>query len=149
MRGHHRLMIVIATALTSRPSHTHLSLTCPVVYVSLSACAVMQNDLWISLDGGLTWGSCSGTNATNSNTEPWPARKDAGAFLDSNGYLYISGGLGQFYSTQFSTGIQYQAYNDLYKSTISFNNISLIAQQCNLQVPQCGVGLAWSAAAYT
>jgi hypothetical protein len=102
------------------------------------------NDLWISLDGGITWGSCSGTNMTNSMTEPWPARKDPAAFLDSQGYLYISGGLNQYYSTQFSTGVTYQALNDLWKSNIAFNNVSLLASLCHLTVPSCGVGVAWS-----
>ena len=98
------------------------------------------NDLWASLDGGVTWGSCNGP-ALNPNAQAFPARKDTTAFFDNSGYLWISAGLNQYYGAGFTTGVVYQAYNDLYKSSLSFNNVPAVAAACGLTVPACGVGL--------
>ena len=95
------------------------------------------------------WGSCSGTNASNSMSLPWPARKDAAVWLDAAGYMWVSGGLNQFYSPAFSTGIQYAAYNDVWRSDLPLTNATLIAQLCQLPTPPCGTanpGVQWSVA---
>ena len=96
----------------------------------------------VSIIGGITWGSCTGT--PNPNGAAWPARKDTTAFFDSQGYLYISAGLNQYYNSLSPTGVTYQAYNDFFKSTISFYNVPAVAQACNLTIPTCGTGLQWS-----
>jgi hypothetical protein len=91
--------------------------------------------------GGVTWGSCTGNTLAN-QSEPYAARKNGGALLDYAGFLYISGGQDQSYSSQFSDGILYQAYNDVWKSSVSFtSSAATLASLCNLTVPACGVGL--------
>jgi hypothetical protein len=92
--------------------------------------------------GGVTWGSCTGT--PNPNSEAWPARKDTTAFFDSQGYLYISAGLNQYFNALSSTDITYQAYSDFWKSTISFYNVPAVSQACNVPIRACGTGIQWS-----
>ena len=75
------------------------------------------NDLWASLDGGVTWGNCSGTLPVG--------RRGIGAVLDPNGFLVVGGGdvVGPTF------------FNDVYRSSISFFNPSLIGDACGLSVP--------------
>ena len=101
---------------------------------------LQTDDLWASLDGGITWGSCTGSTAANSS-EAWAARKVAAAVLDSSDSMWVSAGLDQFYSSLYSTGVEYQAFNDVWKSSIGFTSASVVASNCNLTVPSCGVGV--------
>jgi len=96
------------------------------------------DDLWVSLDGGLTWGSC-----VLNNTEPFPKRKEAAVFIDSAGYLYVSSGLNQAAApTAANPSAQlYTAYADFWKSSFSFNDIVSVTQTCGLPLPACNTGL--------
>ena len=112
-----------------------------VLIVTMGGPGELQtDDIWASLDGGVTWGSCTGSTAANSS-EAWAARKVAGAVLDSGDNMWVSAGLDQFYSSLYATGVEYQAFNDVWKSSISFTAAATVAANCNLNVPACGVGV--------
>ena len=114
-----------------------------VLIVSMGGPGELQtDDVWASLDGGVTWGSCTGSTAANAS-EAWAARKVAAAVLDSSDTMWVSAGLDQFYVpvSVYPTGVQYQAYNDVWKSSLSFTSAATVASSCNLTVPACGVGV--------
>jgi len=50
--------------------------------------------------------------------------------LDGEGYLWVMGGEKDGYR-----------YEDIWKSTWSFNNVAETAARCKLTIPDCGVGL--------
>ena len=85
------------------------------------------NDVWASLDGGATFGSCG--------TAEFPVRQDHRFAISNDGYLYVSGG------TSINSTGPTTTLGDLWVSTMSYNSVSAVASQCGLVVPQCGVGL--------
>jgi len=87
-----------------------------------------QNDVWLSLDGGFTWGECTQDAA-------WDDRYLAASTIDANGYLVVAGG------RVFEDGAIQRVFNDVWRSTTSFHDINAIAARCNVPVPSCGVGL--------
>lgn len=90
--------------------------------------------------GGVTWGECSRPALANLS-EPWAARKVAAALLDSSNNMWVGAGLDQYYSSVYSTGVEYTAFNDVWLSSIAFTSASVVASNCNLTVPSCGVGV--------
>ena len=89
-----------------------------------------DNDMFASLDGGYTWGQCSGAAIA------WGGRQYPAAALDSQGYLYVGGGYNKFLSRTY--------FNDVYRSAISFNNVYQVAQACGqLSVPTTIGLVAW------
>ena len=104
------------------------------------------NDLWVSLDGGYNWGQCNAQlfplfdNIPVANASDFVAgdgRQDPLLQMDPNtGFLYMGSGL------QRDEAGNVQTPNDLYRSSISFHNISAVAASCGgLTVPTGGVGL--------
>ena len=85
------------------------------------------NDVWASLDGGATFGFCG-------NAE-WPVRQDHRFAIDNQDYLYVSGG-----TSNNQTGPTV-SLGDVWRSTASWTSASVVAAQCGLTVPACGVGL--------
>ena len=83
------------------------------------------NDVWVSLDGGYSWGICN-EDATFSD------RRELLTVLDDQGYLYVGGG------SDWRTG---RDFNDFWRSSFSFNNVSAIIQACGVSMPACGTGL--------
>ena len=90
-----------------------------------------MNDVWASLDGGATWGACS-TGAE------FPVRQDSTLAIDSQGYLYVSGG-----TSNTATGTTSVLLNDVWRSTISFSNVQSVMATCfgGAAAPQCSIGL--------
>ena len=106
----------------------------------------LRNDMWASLDGGFTWGSCAtqlfpfagGFNASQSNSfARGTGREDALLAIDpATGYLYMGQGLqrNQAGSAQYPT--------DLYRTSISFYDIGQVAGLCgDLAIPVGGIGM--------
>ena len=89
-----------------------------------------HNDIWVSMDGGYSFGRCNEDVA-------FTDRRYMTAALDENGYLYIVGGQT---NQRGPTG----AYlNDAWRSTLSFtNNLTSISSSCNVTIPRCGTGLS-------
>ena len=54
--------------------------------------------------------------------------------LDEQGYFYVVGG------RSFEGG-GVQQWNDVWRSSISFDDVDAVARTCNVQPPACGVGL--------
>ena len=88
---------------------------------------VFHNDIWVSLDGGYSWGRCTEDLA-------FVDRRYEAITLDEAGYLYVVAG-----ETNERNPREY--LNDAWRSTISFSNASLVASSCGLSVPSCGTGL--------
>lgn len=84
----------------------------------------IQNDVWASLDGGYSWGLCSKDAEFSDRTFQQSA-------IDADGFLWVMGG------RDTDSG----RLNDIWKTTQSYNDIEGVAQQCNLLIPTCGVGL--------
>ena len=82
------------------------------------------NDVWVSGDGGWSWGQCAEDAAYSDRRVP-------STVLDNEGYLYVMGGFDS----------QSVNYNDVWRSAVSFNNLKAVAAICNVQLPACGVGL--------
>ena len=51
--------------------------------------------------------------------------------LDEEGYFYVMGG-----SIQYNQGL-----NDVWKSSISFHDLSAVSKACGIIIPECGTGL--------
>lgn len=103
---------------------------------------VYQNDLWVSMNGGFTWGLCSSAvlpayqNTSSPTYARGSGRQDPLMQVDPNtGFLYL--GSGREYN---SAGTR-EYVGDLYVSTISLFSISAVASACNVRVPYAGVGL--------
>ena len=104
------------------------------------------NDLWVSLDGGYTWGQCTSQlfplygNTPVANASDFQAgtgRQDPLLQIDPNsGFLYMGSGL------QRDQAGQVQTPHDFYRSSISFYNFSAVAAACGgLTIPTGGTGL--------
>ena len=104
------------------------------------------NDFWVSLDGGYTWGLCSaqifplygGVDDSQADTfSKGTGREDPLLQIDSaTGYVYMGSGL------QRDQSGNAQAPNDLWRTSISFFNVSELAQACGqLTIPAAGLGL--------
>ena len=65
----------------------------------------------------------------------WPDRRDVAAVFDSDEYFYIVGG-------RESGAASAPQYNDVYRSSFSFNELSKVAQACSVNIPWCGPGLS-------
>lgn len=104
------------------------------------------NDLWVSLDGGYTWGECAShffplfDNVPAANASLFPAgdgRQDPLLQVDPNtGYLYMGSGW------QHDQQGSFQKPRDLYRSSVSFHNLSAVAASCGqLSLPVGGTGM--------
>ena len=82
------------------------------------------NDVWVSADGGYTWGSCL-QDASYSD------RRYQMTLLDELDYLYVIAG-------EQSNG---RELNDVWRSSISFNDLSSVQAACGIRIPPCGAGL--------
>ena len=85
----------------------------------------IHNDVWVSADGGYSWGQCIKDAAFTDRRYQMTA-------LDEAGYLIVAGG-------ENSQGLQ---TNDVYRSTISFDNLADVQRACGISIPSCGVGLS-------
>jgi hypothetical protein len=63
----------------------------------------------------------------------WEDRTGQASVLDEAGYLYVIGGE--------ATGETRAYQNDVWKSTISFHDLSAVSSTCNVVIPTCGAGL--------
>jgi len=86
-----------------------------------------SNDVWASLDGGVTFGFCG-------NAE-WPVRQDHRVAIDTQDYLYVTGG------TSINQTGPTVTLNDVWRSVTSWTSPTTVAAACGLTVPSCGVGL--------
>jgi len=94
-----------------------------------------MNDVWVTADGGYTWGACT-TEAC------WPDRREMSTVLDRNGFFFVLGGRASASNT-----VQ---YNDVYRSSFSFNDLGKVALACQVNIPACGPGLTcWPGASDT
>ena len=85
------------------------------------------NDVWVSLNGGYSWGECV-------EDADFEDRYLQFTMLDEAGHLYVVAGR----STE-SGGVQ--QFNDVWRSSISFHDIDAVSKACNVAIPSCGVGL--------
>ena len=87
------------------------------------------NDVWVSMDGGWTWGLCI-------EDSPWSDRRWVSTVLDRDGYLFMIGGD----ERNNATGERIP-HNDVWRSNFTlFDNIAL-SKACGVDIPSCGVGL--------
>ena len=86
-----------------------------------------ENDVWASLDGGVTFGSCG--------LAEFPVRQDHRFAIDTTDYLYVSGGTSNNMTGPTAT------LNDVWRSAVSWTSPTVVAAACGLTVPACGVGL--------
>ena len=85
----------------------------------------MWLSVWVSLDGGYSWGLCA-ENATFSD------RRELLTVLDDEGFLYVGGG------ADWNTN---EWFNDFWRSSFSFDNLTAVTAACGVTVPACGTGL--------
>ena len=95
------------------------------------------NDVWVSLDGGWTWGQCV-------EDSPWTDRRWVSTVLDSEGYLLLIGGD----ERNNNTGPRVPR-NDVWRSTFSLNDNTALSRACGVDIPACGVGLTCTPGANT
>ena len=84
-----------------------------------------HNDVWVSADGGYSWGQCI-KDASFSD------RRYQMTVLDEQGYLIVAAG----------DVVNGGLVNDVWRSSISFNNEADVVRACGISIPSCGVGLA-------
>lgn len=108
--------------------------------------------MWVSLDGGFTWGLLmnqsfplyGGVPASSASTfVRGTGREDPLAALDpSTGYLYTGSGL------QRDASGSKKAPQDLYRTSISLHNISALAIAASITTPPQGTGLRTNPSTY-
>ena len=95
------------------------------------------NDMWASLNGGVTWTMCrTEVNQTIIRGEQGHALTASEHLVVGNGYRY--------------QGLYRVEYSDLYISDVSLGDPAVLARTCATTVPAAGVGLrvaAWQPAA--
>ena len=94
------------------------------------------HDIWASADGGVTWGQCSAPASA-----AYPPRRNFAMAFDGAGYLWLMGG--ECYGAQCTaTSAQtYEGkYNDVWRSGISFDDLSAVSAACGIAVSPCGAG---------
>ena len=84
------------------------------------------NDVWVSADGGYTWGECA-RDAVFSD------RREASTVFDATETLYVLAGRQATSSSRL--------YNDVFRSNISFSNLRQVQAACSVEIPACGAGL--------
>ena len=87
------------------------------------------NDVWVSLDGGWTWGQCV-------EDSPWTDRRWVSTVLDNDGYLLLIGG-----DERNANNGPRIPRNDVWRSSFSLNDNTALSRACGVPVPSCGVGL--------
>ena len=92
----------------------------------------VQNDVWVSANGGYSWGRCV-------QDAEWDDRYAPMVAIDGQGYLIVGSGV-QIVMDEPPFGRQV-AFNDVWRSTISFNDHAAVAKACGVEIPACGVGL--------
>ena len=85
------------------------------------------NDVYVSADGGYTWGVCS-------EEAYWPDLRETSTAMDKRGYFYVLNG-------RASADGGTRTFNDVYKSSFSFLDTANVSTACNIDIPACGVGL--------
>ena len=80
--------------------------------------------MWVSADGGYTWGQCTQEAA-------WEDRRVPSTVLDETGRLLLLGGYDD-------AGVY---YNDVWRTGMSFDDSTAIASVCGITIPACGPGL--------
>ena len=83
-----------------------------------------MNDVWVSPDGGWTWGLCV-------EDAGFTDRRYFMTVLDQAGYLYVIGG----------ANINQTRLNDVWRSAISFNELADVERACGITRPPCGYGI--------
>ena len=78
-----------------------------------------ESAFYVSLDGGLTFGSCV-------DVPPFGRRNGASVTFDQGGYFWLVGGFDK---------------TDVWRSAFSWNDYKALAQACGLEVPKVGIGL--------
>ena len=87
----------------------------------------VANDVWLSMDGGYTWGLCV-------LDADWDDRFQQAVVIDTDGHLLVmSGATGDVDASV--------VLNDVWRSLTSFHDLPTIARTCGLTVPSCGTGL--------
>ena len=83
----------------------------------------LHNDIWLSADGGITWGRCLQDAA-------FTDRRYQMTVLDESDYLYVAGG------DQAGRPV-----NDVWRSSTPFSDLNTVAAACGVRMPDCGPGL--------
>ena len=83
----------------------------------------IHNDVWVSADGGYSWGRCLQDAA-------FQDRRYQMTVLDEADYLYVIGG------DQSGRNV-----NDVWRSSLSFNDLNAVSAACGVKMPPCGPGL--------
>lgn len=92
------------------------------------------NDLYASFNGGYTWILLPESSRTD---ELYKGRYSLMAVIAADGYLYMGGGM-----TAANNGAPSGSYiRDIRRSSIPFQNVSMLANVFQTDVPNCGVGL--------
>ena len=65
----------------------------------------------------------------------WRDRRDQSTLLDAAGHLYVLGG-------RLDSSAGSAQFNDVYRSSFSFFNLSNVGLACHLTIPRCGAGLS-------
>ena len=82
------------------------------------------NDLWVSADGGYTWGQCAEDAAYSDRRLP-------ATLVDDAGVLFVMGGYDE----------RGMYYADVWKTAVSFLNLKTVSGLCGVTIPSCGPGL--------
>lgn len=81
----------------------------------------------MSANGGYSWGRCV-------RDAEWDDRYLPMVTIDNQGYLVVGSGV------QNDAGV-YSMFNDVWRSSISFDDLAAVSTACGVEIPACGVGL--------
>ena len=96
------------------------------VLTLLPCCVRLWSAVWVSADGGYTWGQC----VEDAN---WGDRREPATVFDATESLYVLGG---------RTGTSGdRLYNDVFRSDFPFSLLRQVQSACSIEIPACGPGL--------
>lgn len=85
--------------------------------------------------GALTLHMCLCRRGSCTDEAYWRDRRDQATLLDAAGHLYILGG-------RLNSSAGSLQFNDVYRSSFSFNNLTNVGLACHISIPRCGAGLS-------
>ena len=86
----------------------------------------VANDVWVSANGGYSWGRCV-------LDAEWEDRFQQAVAVDADGHLIIASG---------AVGADQQVpQKDVWRSLTSFHDLASVSRLCGVTIPSCGAGL--------
>ena len=129
------VVVTNSTQWPVRSGHTGVMTAAGVLLIaggsnSATSQSVVYNDLWVSFDGGVSWGQCSVDAGNSTNNSSW-IRDRQSSVLTVNEQLLLAAG------AMFN-----DIADDVWLSGSSLSDPAYLASICDATIPSAGIGLS-------